>query len=355
MPAARSARKSKSSQLLAVLDDHEQLLIVTHDNPDPDAIATGWAVHRLIDAKLHKPVRLVGGGGIVRAENRQMVDLLEPPIELVPSLDATEGTGAILVDCAFGKTNQLLTRERIRPVAVIDHHEDRAPRVPIPFRDVRVKVAASASIAASYLREQNVEPGGKLATAMMYALRTETIGREFRYSALDRSILVWLTKRVDPALLAEIENAPLEVEYYADLVLALQNAFIYDGTALCLLPRAEGPEIVGEVADLLIRCKGIRRVLCGAVVGDDLYLSARTGRSLDNAAELLQATLEGLGGGGGHPQRAGGKIGGIGAGLGSAAAEKVQKLIRSRWLAACGVDRKQGRRLVAKREIVKNL
>ena len=158
---------------------------------------------------------------------------------------------------------------------MIDHHRYEHERVLIPFRDCRPEAVASASIVASYLREQNIEPGPKLATAMWYAMRTETRGEEFRYSLLDRSILLWLTERAEPPLLAEIESAPLGAEYYGDLVLAIQNTFVYGQTALCLLPRAAGAEIVGEVADLLIRYRPVHRVLCGAVVGKDLFVSVR--------------------------------------------------------------------------------
>ena len=71
-------------------------------------------------------------------------------------------------------------------------------------------------------------------------------------------------------------------------------------TSLCLLPKASGPETVGEVADLLIRCEGVSRVLCAGAIDDDLYVSVRTRRDDERAVDLLQKTLDGIGGGGGH-------------------------------------------------------
>ena len=174
---------------------------------------------------------------------------------------------------------------------------------------------------------------------------------EPKHSALDRSVVTWLTDLADPTLLAEIENAPMEPDYFGDLLLALQRTFVYDDAALCFLPRAAGAEIVGEVADLLVRCRGIRRVLCAAIVGEDLLLSARTERGSDNAARLLQATLDGLGGCGGHAHRAGGKVPHVG----TRVSGDLHDELRSRWLAACGVHRQRGTRLVARREIVENL
>lgn len=353
MADLKTARETKSDRLLSVLADFQRCVVVTHDNPDPDAIATGWAVYTLIEEKAKIPVRLLGAGGIVRAENRHMVELLQPPIELVDEIEPEPETATVLVDCGLGTTNHLLTREGIHPVAIIDHHLNGTRGAHLPFKDIRENAAASASIAGSYLREQRIEPGPKLASALLYAIRTETCGSETHHSRLDRSIITWLTPRAEPSLLAEIENAPLSREYYGDLVLAMQKTFLYDDAAFCLLPRASGAEIVGEVADMLIRCQGVRRVCCGAIVGDAVLLSVRTAKDAEHATKLLQRALEGIGGGGGHSHRAGGKIPGVG--NRSKIGEDLENELRSRWLTACHIERQRGTRLVPKREIVENL
>jgi nanoRNase/pAp phosphatase (c-di-AMP/oligoRNAs hydrolase) len=331
---------------------YEQVLVVTHDYPDPDAIASGWALRWLITEKLGKPVRLIGGGAIVRAENRHMVKLLVPPIELVDEIEVDQRTATVLVDCSSTMSNHLLSNCRLQPIAVIDHHEVRGPRQRLAFRDIRPRIAASATIVASYLKDEHLEPPSDLATALLYGIQTETQGSETHYTPLDRRIVTWLVKYADPGKLAEIQNAPLTREYFADLVLALQSTFAYDEAAICFLPRAEGPETVGEVADLLIRCAGIKMVLCGAAVGEDLFISVRTGREAGNAAELVHKTLDGLGLSGGHEHRAGGKIR---LGRCPLTGEQLTDELRNRWLAACGSDRQRGTRLVARREIVKNL
>ncbi len=353
MKATQLNAKSVSAKLLERLCDYDEVVIVMHDNPDPDAIATGWGLKVLIDETIAMPTRVIGGGAIVRAENRHMVNLLQPPIELVDEFDFDDRAAAILVDCSIGASNHVLTRQGVQPFAIIDHHISDDQNTETPFVDIRVQVAASASIIASYLREQDIPPGAKLATAMLYAIRTETCAYESHYSSLDRLILPWLMEYAEPELLVEIHNAPLQRTYYGDLLLALQNTFLYDDVALCFLPRADGVEIVGEVADLLVRCESVGRVMCGAVIGDDLLVSARTQFAEDNAAEMIQTTLQGLGGAGGHAHRAGGKIPNVGES--ASAVEKVSNLLRDRWLDVCGVDRKRGTRLIAKREIIQNL
>ncbi|HID22577.1 MAG TPA: hypothetical protein EYP14_09265, partial [Planctomycetaceae bacterium] len=65
-----SRSPNRSERLLRVLSEYDRLVVVTHDNPDPDAIAAGWALLTLIESRLKRSARLVGGGAIVRAENR---------------------------------------------------------------------------------------------------------------------------------------------------------------------------------------------------------------------------------------------------------------------------------------------
>ncbi|MBN1341033.1 MAG: DHH family phosphoesterase [Phycisphaerae bacterium] len=343
----------RSDRLLQAISDYSQILVVTHDNPDPDAIATGWAVRWLIRKKLAKPVRLIAGGEIVRAENRYMIKRLEPPLELVQGLEPSDDDAVILVDCGYGTSNHILSERTARPIAVIDHHLSTGRRAKLPFQDLRPRAAASASIATSYLKEQDLAPPGKLATALLYAIRTETKAYETHHSRLDHSAIQWLTPSADPAVIAEIENAPLSRAYFADLVLALERTFIYQDTVVCLLPRAEGPELVGEVADLLIRCESVKRVLCGAVVGQDLLVSVRAQWASENAAELVRSALAGIGHGGGHGHRAGGKIAGVA--REGRVPEQIQDRLRTQWLDACHVDRQRGVRLIAKREIIDHL
>lgn len=345
-------RSTRSDRFLRVVGEYEQVLILTHDNPDPDGIAASWAVAVLIREKLGRPVRVVAGGAVIRAENLRMLELLRPPIEFLERATPAPEAAVVMVDCVPTAANHVLGGSGVRPVAVIDHHAPGPRRFRVRYRDVRPRVAATATIAGQYLREQGVEPGTDLATALLYGIRTDAIGR-YEFSRTDQGVLSWLGAWASHKKLADIESAPLARAYYADLLLAMENAFVYDDALLCFLPRAHGPEIVGEVADLLIRCEGINRVMCGAVIGGDALFSVRTTDVGGDACALVDKALAGLGHGGGHKHRAGGKLA-LPAG-GSRIGEDLQSVLRTQWLAACGVDQQRGTRLVARREIIDNL
>ena len=341
-PRTRKFKRRRSAELLATLRDYENIAIVTHDNPDPDAIAAGWAIHKLIRKTSKREPQLIGGGDVVRAENRHMMNLVHPPIELMHQFLPKARTAAVLVDCGPKVVGHLLSSPQIEAVAVIDHHLTGEPP-DLPFVDIRPKMAACATMAADYLREQKISPGERLATALLYAIRTETCGNEFHHTRLDRSIILWLTNEANPKWLAEIDNAPLAQNYFGDLSHALRQTMLYGDTAFCLLPQAQGQEIVGEVADLLIRGEAIRRVFCGAAIAGDLFCSVRTQADTDNAARLVKATLNGLGNGGGHSHRAGGKVANF---MESNFEGVLGEELRNRWIAVCNVQDQKGRLLV---------
>lgn len=337
----------RSERLLETVAECPRLAIVTHDNPDPDAISSGWAIATLLRERAGRRPRFVAGGEVLRAENRHMMELLDPPLELVDRLEPADKLAVILVDCGVNGSNHLLFGSNANIVAVIDHHQQTG-KCPTRFKDIRPGVAACASIATQYLREQNIFPSTRLATALMYGIHTETAGFETSHSQTDRRALRWLTAYANPDWLAEIQNAPLPREYFSDLVLALQNTFLYDGAAFCVLPKVSGPEVVGEVADLVIRCKDVCFALCAGVWESNALVSIRTKPGTRSAAQLADATLRGLGYSGGHQHRAGGKIVDLRT---DRISESLEDELRQRWLDACHVDRMRGTRLIAPRDI----
>jgi hypothetical protein len=346
-----SQKRRRSDRLLSILDEYRETMVIMHNNPDPDAIATGWAILWLVGRRLHKPVRLLGRGPVLRAENVQLLKLLQPPIELVEELSPDAHTATVLVDCSPASANHLLGGQKA-PVAVIDHHESKGDGFRIPFRDLRPKVTASASIATQYMREQRLEPPSAVANALLYAIRTEMIGARKALSRVDHSALRWLAGFAEYNVLFEIENPPLPLYYYEELLLGLDAVLVYGDSAVCFLPRITAPEIVAEMADLLIRCDGLKYVLCGARAGDDFLLSARSKGEEHTALTLLNHVLRGLGHFGGHLHRAGGKLSVPTSGVDP---DELEQEIRTRWLDACGSTVRRGQRFVRRKEIMRRL
>jgi nanoRNase/pAp phosphatase (c-di-AMP/oligoRNAs hydrolase) len=108
--------------------------------------------------------------------------------------------------------------------------------------------------------------------------------------------------------LASISAPALPVAYFAALRQALANVRIYDNVVLCSLGVIEAPEMVAEVADLLLRMENKDVVYCGGEVGDVYSVSVRTQVDRIDACQLIRDALNGEGTFGGHGSVAGGCI-----------------------------------------------
>ena len=67
-PEITIAPSLQSERLLKTLAPYSTFRIVTHDNPDPDAIAAGWGLQRLLSEHFDRPVEFVAGGASLYRE-----------------------------------------------------------------------------------------------------------------------------------------------------------------------------------------------------------------------------------------------------------------------------------------------
>ena len=76
-----------SSEIIEGLRGKGSILIVTHDHPDPDALAAAVALQHLILVKTGQEATIAFGGVIGRRENLVMVNELEIKAKAIDDLD----------------------------------------------------------------------------------------------------------------------------------------------------------------------------------------------------------------------------------------------------------------------------
>jgi nanoRNase/pAp phosphatase (c-di-AMP/oligoRNAs hydrolase) len=297
-------------RLEEVLRDCRRLLILAHDNPDPDSISSAVALKHLVRERFG--IRsTVGYGGIVgRAENRALWRLLN--IKLTPAgrIRIRGYKHIALVDTQPKTGNNSLPRE-INPAVVIDHHPlRRATKAPLV--DVRPEYGAVATILTEYLQKSGCKIPIPLATALFYGISSETeaLGREAREA--DTRAYLSLFPLTNKKHLARIQRPRLPRSYFSALGRSLADAATYRNVVVARLGVVEVPELVAEVADLLVRLERITWSLCMARHGDRLVLSIRTTNVKAKAGRLIQRLVGRRGHAGGHNLMAGGWLDGAG-------------------------------------------
>jgi nanoRNase/pAp phosphatase (c-di-AMP/oligoRNAs hydrolase) len=316
-------------------------LVVTHDNPDPDSLASAFGLQALLAHQLQRPTTIGYGGIIGRAENRTLVDTCRIPVVPLDQLDLREFTSLMLVDSQPQTGNNSLPADA-KIDLVIDHHPLRdATTQRSRWVDVRSDFGASATIVAKYLLQKEVPIDSLLATAFAYAIKSETQDLGIRAHGADREVYFHVLQLLDPRLLFEISHPKVSLEYFRILGDVTRKTMLYGHAAFTSIGEIPNPDFVAEMADMIMRLEGVEWALCLGYYGGTLILSLRTNREGGGAGVMIQRLVLGLGQAGGHGLMAGGKVPNLPADRRARA--KIVHSIRDRFLNELGLSELDGR------------
>jgi len=292
---------------LAKLAGHKSLLVYTHDNPDPDALAAALGLGRLIAHELGAAVTLGQGGIVGRAQNRAMVDVLKIPLEPIEKLDPEAFDTIALVDSQPETGNNSLP-DGHRIDIVVDHHPPRPASARAPWCDIRPELGATSTIIFGYLRARGVPIDAALATAFFFALRTETrdLGRES--TVAEKQAYLHLVPLVDHDLIYRMSHPKVPRAHFAALDRALRSAHLFGDLVAVNLGVLNYPDLVAEIADLLLSYEGARFVLCMGRYGEHAYMSLRTEVDFARAGSVMRQIVAQDGAAGGHGTMAGARL-----------------------------------------------
>ena len=295
------------AHLLTAVEGAEDVLVVTHDNPDPDAIASAAALAFLLERAAGVETSLAFGGIIGRAENRALIEELGADFRRLGSLELAASTLVALVDTQPRTGNTSLPEGRIASV-VVDHHPLRPETSAATFADVRPAYGASCSILVEYLRAAQLEPPRALATALFYGIQSETMDLGREVSEADVSASLYLYPRSDPSAVSRIRHARVPASYFRSIHEALEKARRFDGVVTVPMGRLDYPDMVAEVADLFMRVEGVEWTVASGRYHDDLLVSVRTHRTDAHAGEVIREIVGDRGSAGGHGMLAGAQV-----------------------------------------------
>lgn len=310
------------------------VLILTHDNPDPDALASGKALATVFKKAWNIPSRLVYSGTVARADNRSVLKLLTPEWEHQDSLnDLSRHSAVALVDTQPGAGNNRLPSEH-PPHIVIDHHHPLRERIQVvQYVDVQPDVGATVTMLYKYLEVAEITPDPFLATAMFYGLKTDTRALSRGVSPADESTYLKLLSCLDHKLLVQVEHAGLDRDHFRAVHRGLSAARLFGQAIVARLGKLGWPDQGAEMADLLIRLESARAVLCQGEHEGTLHLSIRTKMMEEDAGQLIQRVVVAPGRAGGHGSMAGGQVP-----LLDKSTERAMEEIENRFLAAMDED-----------------
>lgn len=288
-----------------LLDPREKIGILLQPDPDPDGIACGYALRALLGRK-RTTAPLISFGEVKRPENLALVEALGIDVRTVTPEELEEFDGLVLVDVQPNVFGDPPPPRVLSIDAVIDHHPERGG-YDATIKDIRVSYGATATIVTEYLRAANMEVGPKLATGLLYGIKSDTqlLGRDT--TNRDMQAFAFLHASHSPALLRRIERPALPLDGLRALGRALSRAQVRDGVHLLALGRVR-EDVIPQVADMALQAEGAEWAVAAGIVGSDLVFSVRNVGYVRAAGDVVRSVVEGMGVGGGHRSMAKGII-----------------------------------------------
>ena len=281
------------------------LLVVAHDNPDPDAIASALGLVRVAES-IGVSADACYGGEIAHQENRAMVNLLDLSLRTFDEVDLDDYGGVALVDHSRAGINDSLPESH--PVdIVVDHHPPRGP-VAGEFVDIRPAAGATSTLIEEYLSRLGVEPGRALATALLYGIRIDTKDFTRSTSIPDFEAAASLSAFADESTLERVESPSVSPETLRVLARAIEGRDVRGSTVASCVGEVGDRDALAQAAERLLDLDGIAVTFVFGYMDGVIYASARSrGADLD-VGELLRDALDPVGSAGGHATMAGAQV-----------------------------------------------
>ncbi|MBV8056510.1 MAG: DHH family phosphoesterase [Deltaproteobacteria bacterium] len=287
--------RQKIKELRTLVAESDRIAVVLQDDPDPDAMSSAIALRALLNRN-KQTTPIFAFTPVTRPENLTMAHLLE--IEVAPA-DTEELCGydkIAMVDVEPAYFGPKLTRSDI----VIDHHPGYQLGIS-PFEDVRVGYGATATIMTEYLMTADERISERLATALLYGIRSDTLGLSRRVTENDIQAFVHLYPLANYQLLRQIDRPELPIQFARTLSHVMRRLEIRDGLIAIYLGEVERDDLIVQVADFCLQFEGVQWVAVAGRLEANLVIAVRNhGVGRANAGDLVKRLFSDIGSAGGH-------------------------------------------------------
>lgn len=289
---AQTARRLQ--KVIEHFENADSVLILLQDDPDPDAIASGLALRQVLGR--HKQTAVLGSfGRITRPENIAMAKLLEIGVEQIDEIRLGEFERIAVVDMQPPHVRATLPRVDL----VIDHHPEQSG-YEVTIKDVRPSYGATSTMLLEYLLCRGNNVGTRLATALLYGIKSDTflLGRET--NTWDVEAFSYLYPLANHNLLRRIERPELPPNAIDALGRALRTRRVRDKVAFVHLGPVEREDLIPQIADFCLQFEGVEWAVVSGIYATDLVISVRNVGYVRAAGKVLKEAFGGLGAAGGH-------------------------------------------------------
>jgi nanoRNase/pAp phosphatase (c-di-AMP/oligoRNAs hydrolase) len=290
----RAQERTRVERIRAHFEDASRILILMQDDPDPDAIASALALRTLL-GRNRTGAPICTFGTITRPENLAMCEILDIDVEPITTREMHGFDRVAMVDVQ----PSFLEERFVEVDLVIDHHPIEEP-IRARIRDVRPSYGATSTILVEYLRAADVKITQRLATALLYGIKADTLGLERGGTRADLDAYAYLYLLANHNALRRIERPALGEAALDALAAGLAKRRIIKGVFFSHLGAVATADLIPQFADFGLQAKGVEWSVVSGVVGDEVHVSVRSVGYVRSAGDVTRAAFGDLGGAGGH-------------------------------------------------------
>jgi nanoRNase/pAp phosphatase (c-di-AMP/oligoRNAs hydrolase) len=291
---SRSLTRARVHQYQRYFADADRVLILLHNDADPDAMASGLALRNLL--RRNKATAIIAAlQGITRPENLRMANLLDIHVEQVTPAMFGDFERIATVDVQPHYFGGQLPRADL----VIDHHPEQ-PGYTAVFKDIRPEYGSTSTILTEHLRAVDVNISERTATAMLYAIKSDTLFFARHTNRVDLEAFTFLYPLADAALIRKMEGAEITLERLAYVMRALQGGKLADQVFTAFLGECPREDFITYVADFFLQLEDTKWTMIAGIVNGMMIISIRNLGYTRNAGEFVKRWFADIGSAGGH-------------------------------------------------------
>jgi len=281
-----------------ILDTRKRMGILTHDDPDPDAIASAIALQAIAD-HLGVEADILYWGDLGHEENRAFANLLEIELHAWEDVDHDEYDTLSLVDHTESAKEPLDL-----PIDVLIDHRDPPEGYDPEFVDVRPNMSSTSTILTKYVQQFDMHVDETVATALLYGIRAETFDFKRAATPADLTAAAYLYPFADHETLEQVESPSMSPETLDVLAEAITNRRIQGSHLVSNAGFVSNPEALSQAAQHLLNLEGITTSAVFGIANDTIYVAGRSEDIRINLGTVLQEAYGEIGRPTGHSTQA---------------------------------------------------
>lgn len=263
---------------------------------DPDAIASAMAFRRLLWRRV-AGVTIARVNEIKRPDNLTLIRLVRVKLSPIEEVDLSQFNRFALVD---GQPDHHESLAKFDYEVIIDHHPPSPTTEAAGLVDIRPNYGATATIMTQLLRAAGIKPARTLATALFYAIKTDTDSFTRPTVEEDMQAFRYLYQYVDHNVIRKIESSEIPLALLKFYRQAMANLNIRKDTGFTYLDRVTNPDVLVMIADFLMHIQTLDTAVVGGICDNKLVVIFRNAKSRRDAGRMADKAFGRLGRAGGH-------------------------------------------------------